>query len=320
MVVEVIRTPDERFTNLSDYPFAPHYATIPDHTAGSLRVHYIDEGEPEAPELVLCLHGQPTWSYLYRKMVPPLVAAGHRVLCPDLIGFGRSDKPTSRKQYSYAAHVAWMSSWLEEVGARNITLMCQDWGGLIGLRLVAAFPERFSRIVVSNTGLPAGRVPRGLTSTFRDAYEKLPVPSMPEVLAALSDEKRAGSLGPMTMIKLYLGWELPLSKLPAFFFWIKHCSQAADMTPRAVMAMAAVAQDSDGQSFPADVIAGYDAPFPDERFVAGARQFPSLVPMFADGGIDGVAADVSENLRAWDVLRQWHKPLLTAFSDGDPVT
>lgn len=154
--MKILRTPDERFSNLPDYPFAPKYLEV---GADRLRVHYIDEGPRDAAP-VLLLHGEPTWSYLYRKMIPPLVAAGHRVVAPDLVGFGKSDKPSEQRDYTYARHVAWMAEALfDGLRLRGITLFGQDWGGLIGLRLLAAEPERFARVVMSNTGLPTGERP-----------------------------------------------------------------------------------------------------------------------------------------------------------------
>jgi haloalkane dehalogenase len=159
--VTVLRTPDERFQNLPDFDFAPHYAEVPFAGGEALRLAYIDEG-PRTANPVLLLHGEPSWSYLYRRIIPGL-SGRHRVLAPDLIGFGRSDKPVEKEHYSYEAHVAWMSAWLTGLDLNNITLFCQDWGGLIGLRLVAAFPERFARVIVANTLLPIGK---GATPAF----------------------------------------------------------------------------------------------------------------------------------------------------------
>ena len=143
------RTPDERFVDLPDYPFEPHYLTL----AGDLRMHYVDEG-PRDGYPVLMLHGEPTWSYLYRHMVPVFADAGYRALAPDLIGFGRSDKPEERSAHSYAHHVAWVAAWIETLDLRGITLVCQDWGSLIGLRLVGEMGDRFARVVVANGFLP----------------------------------------------------------------------------------------------------------------------------------------------------------------------
>jgi haloalkane dehalogenase len=146
----VARTPEARFAAISDFPYAPQFIEV-----GGLRIAYIDEGPREAPP-VLLMHGEPTWSYLYRKMIPGLLAAGHRVIAPDLVGFGRSDKPTRKQDYSYANHVAWMVAWMEAIDLQHATLFCQDWGSLIGLRLVTHSPDRFDRVVLANGGLPTG--------------------------------------------------------------------------------------------------------------------------------------------------------------------
>jgi haloalkane dehalogenase len=154
--MEKLRTPDERFVDLPDYPFAPNFADISDQDGGSLRVHYLDEGPAGAAPIVL-LHGEPSWSYLYRKMIPALVEAGHRVVVPDLVGFGKSDKPTETSDYTYARHVAWMTELLiDHIDVNHATFFGQDWGGLVGLRVVAENPDRFARVVVGNTGLPTG--------------------------------------------------------------------------------------------------------------------------------------------------------------------
>lgn len=252
--MDVLRTPDERFTGLADYPFDPHYLTVTDADGTALRIHYVDEGPRDAAP-VLLLHGEPSWSYLYRKFVPDLVARGHRVVAPDLIGFGKSDKPAERTDYTYERHVAWMSEWLCALDLRDITLFCQDWGGLIGLRLVAAFPERFARIVVSNTGLPVGT---GSSEGF-DA-------------------------------------------------WLAF-SQNVPLFP-----VGAIVNGGTTRELSADEIAAYDAPFPDESYKAGARQFPALVPITPEH------ASVDANRAAWGVLETFERPVLTAFGDKDAVT
>jgi haloalkane dehalogenase len=149
-VSKILRTPEERFANVPDFPYTPHYTEV-----GGLRVACIDEGPRDAP-IALLMHGEPTWSFLYRKMIPVLVAAGYRVIAPDLVGFGRSDKPAHKRDYSYLNHVQWMSAWVEANDLRHMTLFCQDWGSLVGLRVVAEMPERFDRIVLANGGLPTG--------------------------------------------------------------------------------------------------------------------------------------------------------------------
>ena len=146
--MEVLRTPDERFRDLVDFPFEPHYINIDDEDGGTIRMHYIDEGAPDG-EIILCMHGQPNWSYSFRKMIMPLAEAGFRVIVPDIVGFGRSDKPTKRSDYTFARHVAWLRSFIEGLDLKNINLIAQDWGGPIALRNVADMPERFARIVVT---------------------------------------------------------------------------------------------------------------------------------------------------------------------------
>ncbi|WP_298920557.1 haloalkane dehalogenase [uncultured Roseobacter sp.] len=158
--MRVLRTPDARFDGLTDFPYRPNYLGVDDTSGGALRLHYLDEG-PAATNTILCMHGEPTWSYLYRHMIPVFVKAGHRVVAPDLVGFGRSDKPVERSDYTYQHHVDWMADALEQLDLQDITLVCQDWGGLIGLRLLAAMPHRFARLVVANTALPTGDQPMG---------------------------------------------------------------------------------------------------------------------------------------------------------------
>lgn len=248
--MEILRTPDERFANLPGFPFTPRYVKVND-----LRMHYVDEG-PRRGAVVLLLHGEPSWSYLYRKMIPLIAAAGQRAVAPDLIGFGRSDKPADRADYSYQFHVETVAAFIEALDLNAITLVGQDWGGLIGLRVAAEHPHRFARLVAANTGLPTGDTP-------------------------MSD---------------------------AFYRWREY-SQAVP-----VLHCGGVVKGACRTELPAEVIAAYDAPFPEERYKAGARAFPMLVPTLPDDPAS------EANRRAWAILRQWRKPFLTAFSDGDPVT
>jgi haloalkane dehalogenase len=170
-MTDTLRTPEERFANLPGYDFEPHYVEIDD-----MRMHYVDEGQGEP---VLMLHGEPSWSYLYRHMIPPVAAAGFRVIAPDIIGFGKSDKPVRRDDYTYAGHVAWMRAFIESLDLDGITLVCQDWGSLIGLRLAAEHESRFARIVLANGGLPDGsqEMPKAFHAwrTYSQTSPELPV-------------------------------------------------------------------------------------------------------------------------------------------------
>ncbi len=247
--VEFVRTPDERFARLPDFPYPPIYVDV-----DGLRMAYLDVGPSDAQPILL-LHGEPTWSFLYRRMIPPLVDAGFRCVAPDLIGFGRSDKPLDRQVYTYAAHVAWMETFLDAIALPPATLFAQDWGGLIGLRVATNGPARFDRIAIGNTGLPVGR-----------------------------------SLG------------------EGFDRWLETSQTMEFMDAGAMLQFATRARELTEAE-----MEGYRAPFPSERFMAGARQFPTLVPITPEH--DGVA----ENVAAWEILDRWEKPLLTLWCPEDPV-
>lgn len=256
----VLQTPDSRFDNLPDYPFAPNYVAVGSDDE-PLRMHYVDEGpagDParDARNVVLMLHGEPTWSYLYRKMIPIVAAAGHRVIAPDLIGFGKSDKIVEADAYSYQSHVNWLTTFIRTLDLQNITLVCQDWGGLLGLRLAAENEERFARITASNTGLPTGDQP----------------PS------------------------------------EAFLQWQQFSQTVATLPIGALVSMGCARKLS------AEVIAAYDAPFPDDTYKTASRVFPRLVPTAPDDPASPA------NRAAWQVLMRWQKPFLTCFGDRDPIT
>lgn len=253
--MEFLRTPDDRFVGLPDFDYEPRYVEVPAGD-GTARMAYLDEG-PADGEVVLCLHGEPSWSFLYRHMIPPLTEAGLRVVAPDLIGFGRSDKPADRADCTYQRHLDWLRAAIfDQLDLTDITLVCQDWGGLLGLRLVGEHPARFARVLAANTVLPTGD--RETTDAF-------------------------------------LAWRTFSQEVPEF--------------PAGL-----IIDGGTTTKLAAEIIAAYDAPFPDECFKEAARQFPLLVPARPDDP----ASDA--NRAAWKTLRRFARPFRCAFGDSDPVT
>jgi haloalkane dehalogenase len=253
--LQFLTTPEHCFEQIIDFNYLPNFLQVDDSEGSLLKLHYIDEG-PRDANVVLMLHGEPSWSYLYRKMIAPVVAAGYRVIAPDLIGFGKSDKPTQRSDYTYQRHLDWVRQVIIQLNLKDINLVCQDWGGLLGLRLVADHPDLFSRVLAANTMLPTG--------------------------------DHAAS-------EAFLNWQT--------------FSQQVEVFP-----VAGIIKGATVTVLSPEVLAAYDAPFPNETYKAGVRQFPLLVPTTPDN------PESEANRLAWHSLQKFNKPFITAFSDSDPVT
>ena len=245
--MNVLRTPDDRFNDLPGFPYKPHYVDV-----DGLRMHYIDEGTGDP---ILCVHGEPSWCYLYRKMVPALSKHGG-VIAVDLVGFGRSDKPVGRESYTYKLHHDALAAFITKLDLQRMTLVCQDWGGLLGLPMAVEMPDRFARLVIMNTGLPvSGKPPNA-----------------------------------------------------AFLAWKAFANRAGDME------VGRVIQNATVTDLTPEVVAAYDAPYPDATYKGGALQFPNLVPITED------AEALPTMRRTAEALKSWTRPALVMFSDKDPIT
>ena len=270
----VLRTPDERFNNIVDYPYKPNYLMI-----GDTRIHYLDEG-PKDGDIIYLLHGEPAWSYLFRKMIPTLTQAGYRVIAPDMVGFGKSDKYISIDDYSHQMHVDKMAQLIIELDLNNITAHVHDWGGLVGLRVISEEPDRFTRIIASNTSLIAPG--RGF---IKDLMSFISYP----------------------LFKLGIWFQGPASWEEfiggdGFTNWIRYSRYTDNIDVGGVMQTLGNVSDAER--------AGYEAPYPNATYKAGAQIFPYLIP-----------SELRKNEAAYrEVFEKWHKPFLIANSDNDPVT
>lgn len=270
-----VRTPEEYFDNLPDFNYSQNYIFI-----NGLRMHYIDEG-PRNGEVILLLHGQPTWSYLYRKMIPILVAAGHRVIAPDHIGMGRSDKPTRIEDYTYHNHIDWVEQFISKLNLKDITLFVQDWGSLIGLRILGNNPDLFARLIVCN----------GLLPTIPEGFKPVQLPETME---------------PDTEITLPFDRENPnkYEWMEGFQKWVRYTLIGTRFRPSDLVNNVATVV-----SLSIPELHAYDAPFPSQIYMSGVRAFPSLI---------NTVGDIPTNEKAREVLDNFEKPTLTIFSERDP--
>jgi haloalkane dehalogenase len=313
--MKILRTPDHRFNGLSDYPFEPNYTVIKTQDGTDLRIHHIDEGPADGPVL-LAMHGQPVWSYLYSRMIPHLVKAGIRVIAPDLPGYGKSDKPAAREDYSYQAQVDWMNQWLVQNDFSELTFFGQDWGGLIGLRMVADNGDRFDRVAMGNTGLPySPNVPQEIVDeilAFRAGPDKITMASMAKQVSKMDG---FGGVDP------YLG-------IRKFAYWQKYTWDAIN-PPAGIIASSmmekrnklAVAFELAGinlglskmSPFGSSISKAFEAPFPSAAFKMAVRAMPSQVPSIPDRSLEA-------QKKAWDFFSAFEKPFLCVGAGDDPVT
>ena len=308
--MKILRTPEQCFINLKDYPFEPNYTVIKTECGNNMRIHHIDEGPKDGP-IILCMHGQPVWSYLYRKMIPFLNHQGIRVIAPDLPGYGKSDKPAARKDYSYQRQVDWISQWLEANDFNNLNLFGQDWGGLIGLRVIADHPERFDRVIISNTGLPyRPDVPEEIVQQVREFRENAKTPTLPEMARKLRTTDKDQGL--------------------SFAYWQKYCWETKDIPIGFMMSSMLERKRSklstmldllfinlglkNVSPFQTELGKAYAAPFPNQFYKMGPRAMPSQVPTMPDD------PSLEAQKKAWEFYKTFEKPFLCAFSDNDPVT
>jgi len=279
-----VRTPDECFTDLPDFPYPPNYVEV-----DGFRMHYVDEG-PRDGEVVLLLHGQPDWSYLYRKMIPLIAEAGHRVIAPDMIGMGRSDKPIDIHTHTIYAHADWWVEMIEKLSLTDITLFCQDWGGFTGLQVVAHHPQLFRRVLCSNSAMilmpdPILNVPLGIN---REAYPVDPNAQI-RTFRDFSADCAAKGIIKKDMSEFFHAWMIYALSGPEL--------KASDN----------LRGDFGGLALTDDEARAYDAPFPDEIFMTGIRTLPSM----------GSLIDIEKSQAAWKALQTFEKPFLTVFGQFD---
>ena len=309
--MKVLRTPDKYFEKIKDYPFSPVYTNISAQDGTEIRIHHIDEGPKEGP-ILLAMHGQPVWSYLYSKMIPILNDAGIRVIAPDLVGYGKSDKPSSRDDYSYQNQVDWMNQWLVKNDFNDLIFFGQDWGGLIGLRMIADNPDKFLKISIGNTGLPympntSDEVIRDVNQ-FRKSNTKLSLTAMFNQVSKMDSGKTHPALKFMYWQKFC--WDtknLPVGLLNSVMMekrsknhvrnhYILHSLGLSKLSP-----------------YISDLMKAYEAPYPSPKYKMGCRAMPSHVPIIPDQSLNA-------QKKAREFFKNTDKPFLSVFAGDDPVT
>ena len=309
--MKVLRTPDKYFNNIKGYPFKPIYTNIVSEDGTEIRIHHIDEGPKDGP-ILLAMHGQPVWSYLYSKMIPILNDAGIRVIAPDLVGYGKSDKPSSRDDYSYQNQVDWMNQWLVKNNLYDLIFFGQDWGGLIGLRMIVDNPDRFIKISIGNTGLPympntSDEVIKEVNE-FRDSNIKLSLATMVNEVNKMDSGKTHPALKFMYWQKFC--WDtknLPVGLLNSVMMekrsknhvrnhYILHSIGLSKLSP-----------------YISDLMKAYEAPYPSPKYKMGCRAMPSHVPIIPDQSLNA-----QKNAR--EFFKNTDKPFLSVFAGDDPVT
>jgi len=311
--MKVLRTPDSCFEDIKDYPFEPVYTDIETKDGTIVRVHHIDEGPKDGP-ILLAMHGQPVWSYLYARMIPFLIEAGIRVIAPDLVGYGKSDKPAAREDYSYQNQVDWMGEWLKKNDFQNLTFFGQDWGGLIGLRMVAADPDRFIKIAMGNTGLPYNpNAPQEVideVNEFRASNKKISFFGMTKEVSKMDKNKH--------MATKFMYWQkftwdsenLPIGLINSFQMESQFRKSPVKAYIHILLQKIGLEKNS---PFYTDLMKAYEAPFPDPSYKMGPRAMPSQVPMIPDQSLDA-------QRKAREFFKTSEKPFLAVFAGNDPVT
>ena len=316
--MKILRTPDKYFANIKDYPFQPNYTLIKTEDNSDLRIHHIDEGPKNGP-ILLAMHGQPVWSYLYSRMIPFLNEAGIRVIAPDLPGYGKSDKPSLREDYSYQRQVDWMTDWLVTNDFKNLTFFGQDWGGLIGLRMVANEPDRFDKVSMGNTGLPynpsASQKVLDQIKAFRESDLKLTPFSMSKELRKMDGKNLSSDQSENRPALKFMYWQKfcwDTDDLPMGFLMSQMMESNSRLNSLFYYAFVSLGL---GRFYPfkSNVAKAYEAPFPDPSYQMGPRAMPSHVPTIPDQSLEA-------QKEAREVFKSWNKPFLSIFAGDDPVT